>query len=32
MKGIEISKLCDVSLNTITKVKKKLQLQEKVYE
>jgi DNA invertase Pin-like site-specific DNA recombinase len=32
MKGIEISKLCDVSLNTITKVKKNLKLQEKVYE
>ena len=32
MKGVEISKLCDVSLNTITKVKKNLKLQEKVYE
>ena len=32
MKGVEVSKLCDVSLNTITKVKKKLQLQVKVYE
>jgi DNA invertase Pin-like site-specific DNA recombinase len=30
MKGVEISKLCDVSLNTITKVKKNLQLQQKV--
>jgi len=29
MKGIEVSKLCDVSLNTITKVKKNLQLQQK---
>ena len=27
MKGVEVSKLCDVSLNTITKVKKNLQLQ-----
>lgn len=32
MKGVEISKLCDVSLNTITKVKKNLQLQQRVYE
>ena len=32
MKGIEISKLCDVSLNTITKVKKNLKLQHKIYE
>ena len=30
MKGIEVSKLCDVSLNTITKVKKNLQLQQRV--
>jgi len=25
MKGVEVSKLCDISLNTITKIKKKLQ-------
>jgi len=30
MKGVEVSKLCDVSLNTITKVKKNLQLQQRV--
>ena len=32
MKGVEVSKLCDISLNTITKVKKNLQLQQRVYE
>ena len=26
MKGVEVSKLCDISLNTITKIKKNLQL------
>jgi DNA invertase Pin-like site-specific DNA recombinase len=25
MKGVEVSKLCDISLNTITKIKRKLQ-------
>jgi hypothetical protein len=28
MKGVEVSKLCGVSLNTITKVKKSLELNE----
>jgi uncharacterized protein YerC len=32
MKGVEVSKLCDISLNTITKVRKNLQLQQRVYE
>jgi|TARA_Y100000385_G_scaffold289978_1_gene361280 DNA invertase Pin-like site-specific DNA recombinase len=30
MKGVEVSKLCDISLNTITKIKKNLQPQQKV--
>ena len=30
MKGVEVSKLCDVSLNTITKVKKNLQLEQSI--
>jgi hypothetical protein len=32
MKGVEVSKLCDISLNTITKVRKNLQLQQRVLE
>ena len=30
VKGVEVSKLYDISLNTITKVKKNLQLQQRV--
>ena len=30
MMGVEVSKLCDISLNTITKIKKNLQPQQKV--
>ena len=32
MKGVEVTKLCDISLNTITKVRKNLQLQQRALE